>query len=95
LKENNVPHGSMKKVIELLLCLLGSNTSIEKCFPVSIISVLKRCLFHVDTVQVILSVKINTDLSYEASSEKLATNPGVLKKIHSSDKYHAIARTSS
>jgi hypothetical protein len=34
-------------------------------------------------------------MSYEAFSEKLASNPGVPKKVHSSDKYHAIARTSS
>jgi hypothetical protein len=40
-------------------------------------------------------VKTNIDLSCEPFSEKLASNPGVLKKIHSSDKYHAVARTSS
>jgi hypothetical protein len=68
---------------------------LKKCFPESIISGLKRSLFHVYIVQAILAVKTNTDLSREAFSEKLATNPGVLKKIHSSDKYHATARTSS
>jgi hypothetical protein len=85
----------MKKVIILLLYLLGSNASTEKCFPISIISGLKRSLFHVDTMQVILAVKMNTDFSCEAFREKLATNPGVLKKIHSSDKFQTIARTSS
>jgi hypothetical protein len=40
-------------------------------------------------------VKTNSDLSCEAFTEKLASNPGVLKKSNSSDKYHAITRTSS
>jgi hypothetical protein len=30
LKENIVPHGNMKKVVELVLCLPGANASIEK-----------------------------------------------------------------
>jgi hypothetical protein len=34
---------------------------------------------------------MNTDLSYEAFSGKLASNPGVPKKVHSSYKYHSIA----
>jgi hypothetical protein len=32
LKANYVPHGSMRKVVELLLCLPGSNASIERVF---------------------------------------------------------------
>jgi hypothetical protein len=48
-----------------------------------------------DKIQVILAVETDTGLSCEAFSEKLASNPGVLKKIHSSDKCHAIARPSS
>jgi hypothetical protein len=49
----------------------------------------------VNIIQAILAVRTNIDLSCEAVSEKLASNPGVLKQIHSSDKYHAIARASS
>jgi hypothetical protein len=30
LKENIVPHGNMKKVVELVLCLSGANASIER-----------------------------------------------------------------
>jgi hypothetical protein len=51
--------------------------------------------FHVDTTQANLAVKTNTDQSYEEFDETLALNPGVLKKINSSDKYHVIIRTSS
>jgi hypothetical protein len=80
LKENNVLHGNMKKVVELLLWLPGSNTSSER--------MLSRL------VQAILAVKTNIDLSCEAFSEKRASNPAVLK-IHSSDNCHAFARTSS
>jgi hypothetical protein len=50
---------------------------------------------HVDTIHAILSVDINSDLSCEAFCEKLASNPGALKRIYSSDKYHATSRTSS
>jgi hypothetical protein len=55
----------------------------------------EKSLFHVDTIQAILAGKTNNVLSCETFSEKIASNPKVLKKIHSSDKYHAIARTSS
>jgi hypothetical protein len=57
---------------------------LKKCFPESVTFGMKRSL-----------LKTNTDLSCEAFSEKLATNRGVSKKTHSSDKYHATARTSS
>jgi hypothetical protein len=45
-------------------------------------------------IQAILALKMNIDLSYEVFSEKLASNPVVLKMIHSSNKYHAVARNS-
>jgi hypothetical protein len=32
LKENNVPHGNMKKAAELVLCLSGSNAYSETIF---------------------------------------------------------------
>jgi hypothetical protein len=32
-KENNVPHGKLKKVVELVLRLPCRNASIETCFP--------------------------------------------------------------
>jgi hypothetical protein len=83
----------MKKVVELLLCLPGSNASIERVYSrISYIWSEDKSRFHVDTVQAILAVKMNTDLSCEAFSKKLASNRGVLKKTHSSDKYHGIAR---
>jgi hypothetical protein len=44
-----------------------------------------------DTIQAILVVETNIDFSREEFSKKL----GVLKKRHSSDKYHATKRTSS
>jgi hypothetical protein len=81
LKENYVPHGNMKKGV-VLLCLAGSNASIESVFSrMNYIWSERKSLFHVDTIQAILAMKTNTDLSCEAFSEKLASNPGVLKKI--------------
>jgi hypothetical protein len=32
LKENNVPQGNMKEVVELLLCFPGSNVAMERMF---------------------------------------------------------------
>jgi hypothetical protein len=49
----------------------------------------------VDKTQAILALKTSNGLSCEAFSEKLASNPGIMKKIHSSDKYLVITRTSS
>jgi hypothetical protein len=51
----------------------------------------KKSRDHVDTTQAILAAKKNTGLPCEAFSEKLASNPGVLK-ICSKHKYHAIAK---
>jgi hypothetical protein len=96
LKENNVSHSNVEKVVEFLFCLPGSNASIERVFSrMNYVWSEEKSRFHVNTIQAILAVKTNIDLSCEAFSEKLASNPGVLKKIHSSDMYHAIARTSS
>jgi hypothetical protein len=88
LKENNEQHSKMKKVAELLLCLPGSNASTERVFTcMNYIWPEEKSRFHVDTIQAIIAVKTNINLSCEAFSEKLASNPGVLKKIHSSDKF--------
>jgi hypothetical protein len=91
-----VPLGNMKKVAELLLCMSGSNASIERVFSrMNYIGSEEKSQFHVDKTQAILEVKTNIDLSCEAFGENPASNRGVLMKIHSSDKYLAIARTSS
>jgi hypothetical protein len=95
LKENKVPHGHMKKVVKLLLCLPDSNACIERVFSrINYVWSEEKSRFHVDTIQAILAVKTNTDLSREAFSEKLLSNSAVLKKIHPSDKYYVIAMTS-
>jgi hypothetical protein len=87
-----MPHGNPKKVVELLLCLLSSNASVERVlFHMNYMWFEEKFRFHVDTIQCILAVKMNTDLSYEAFSEKLASNPGVQKGAHSSGRYHTIA----
>jgi hypothetical protein len=86
LKENNVPHGNMKKVVKLLPCLPGSIESIERAFSrVNYIWSEKQSRFYVGITQTILVVKTNTDLSCKAFNDKLASYPGVLKEIHSSD----------
>jgi hypothetical protein len=72
----------MNKVVELLFCLPGSNASIDRLFShINYSRSEEQSQIHVNTIQTILSVKTNTDLSYEAFSEKIASNPGVEKKI--------------
>jgi hypothetical protein len=57
LKENNVPHGNTKKVVQLLLCLPGSNASIEGVFSrMNYVWSEEKSRFHVDTMQAILAV---------------------------------------
>ena len=41
-----------------------------------------------EALTAIVTVKTNVGLSCEAFSEALAANPGVLKKIHSSENYY-------
>jgi hypothetical protein len=66
LKENNVPYGNMKKVVELLFCMPGSNASIESVSSsTNYIWFEEKSRFHVDTIEAILAVKMNIDLSYE------------------------------
>jgi hypothetical protein len=46
-----------------------------------------------DTIQAILAVKTDTDLSCEAFTEKLATNPGVLKPVYTLNRKGLFFRT--
>jgi hypothetical protein len=58
LKGSNVLHGNMKKFVELLLSLSGSNASIEKLFShIHHIwsEVMSEC--HVETIQAIIENK--------------------------------------
>jgi hypothetical protein len=59
LKVNNVPHGNMKKAVELLLRLSGSNASIESVFPINYVWSEEKSRFQVDKIQAILVVKTN------------------------------------
>jgi hypothetical protein len=80
----------MKKVVELLLWLPGSNASIERMFSrMNYVWSEDKSRFHVDTIQAILAVKTNIYLC-EAFSQEPASNLGEQKKRHSSE-----ARTSS
>jgi hypothetical protein len=73
---------------KFVLCLPGSDASIERAFScMNYIRSEGKSRFHVDLTQAILAVKSNTDLSCEAFNKNL--------KINSSDKYHVIIRTSS
>jgi hypothetical protein len=54
LKENNMLRGNMKKFVELLLCLPGSNAAIEKVFShIHYIWSQVMSKFHVETIQAI------------------------------------------
>jgi hypothetical protein len=56
LKENNVPHGNMKKAVEYLLCLPGSNASTERVSSrMNYIWSEEKCRFNEDTTQAILA----------------------------------------
>jgi hypothetical protein len=80
--ENNVQRGTVKKVVELLLCWPGSSASIERVFAhMNYIWSEKMSQFHVYKIQAMLALKSNTDSSYETFNGKLASNPGILKKI--------------
>jgi hypothetical protein len=80
------------KVVELLLCLPSNSASVEKVLSrINYVWFEEKSGFHGNTIQFILSVKMNTGLSYETFNGKLASNPGVPKKMHSSDKYRTIA----
>jgi hypothetical protein len=96
LKQNNVPHSDIKKAVELLMCLRGSNGATERvALRMNWFRSEEKSRVHSDTTQATLAQKMDTDLSREAFSDKLASNPGVVKKVQSSDKYHVIARLSS
>jgi hypothetical protein len=65
LKENNKPHGNLKKVAELLLCLPGSNASTKGVFShMNNIWPEKKSRFHVDAIQSILAEKTNIDFMF-------------------------------
>jgi protoheme ferro-lyase len=82
-----LPHGNNKNVVALLLCLPGSNASIERVLSrINYIWSEEKSRFHVDTIQAILAVTTYVNLLCEALREKLASNPEVLKTMRSSDK---------
>lgn len=91
MKENNVPHANMKKVVSLVMCLPGSNAFVERVFScMNYIWSDEKSQLKVETMRAILAVKINMGISCEAFSEKISANPAILKQIHSSDKYTAV-----
>jgi hypothetical protein len=62
-----MPHGNMKRAAELTLCLLAAVHPLKQMLTrINYIRSEEKSRFHVDTIQAILAVKTNIDLSYEA-----------------------------
>ena len=86
--EINTPN--LRKIIAVLMCLPGSNASVERIF--SLMNALwtdEKNRFLVEAIKAIPMTKSNFNLSCDAFAKKLAKNKAipVLKKIHGSEKY--------
>jgi hypothetical protein len=65
-------------------CLAAVHPLKEWFFHMNYICSEEKSQFYVDTIRAISAVKTNAHLSCKAFGEKIVSNPGVEKKIHSS-----------
>lgn len=74
-KEKNIPHENLKKIVDFLMCLPGTNGFIERVFSlVNDFWSTEKTQMLLETVEAVISVKVNNSESCTVFSEKLALN---------------------
>lgn len=87
-RENEIPYKALKKIIEYILCLPGTNGATERIF--SIINNMwttEKSHLKLETLQAMVQVKVNYVNSCDEFAESIKSNNELLKKVHNVQKY--------
>lgn len=87
-RNNNIPFDQISSVVEYILCLPGTNTTVERIFSaVNKSWTREKSQLHVSVLKSILFVKYNIQLSCIEMFNLLKSRDDLLNKIASSEKY--------
>lgn len=86
--KQNVPYIEFSQIVEYVLCLPGTSAPVERIFSIAKkIWKLESASLHMETLKSILFVKHNIELTCTEFYEFLKTQPELLRKISSQNKY--------
>jgi hypothetical protein len=84
-----VPYLQLQRLVEISLCLSGSNASVERVFSaMNMIWTSQRSRLCLQTVKSMLTVLTNFPMTCQQFAAKFDSRQDILKKVHSSGKYN-------
>lgn len=87
-ERNDVPCGNMRALIEYCMCLPGTNAPVERVFSLmNKVWTAEKTQLQVATLKAMLMLKVNVHMTCEQYHGHISKNEGLLRKIHSSQKY--------
>lgn len=87
-RNHNVPFDEISTVVEYILCLPGTNATVERIFSTANKSwTREKSQLHISVLKSILFVKYNIELSCIEMFKLLQSRDDLLKKIASKEKY--------
>jgi hypothetical protein len=85
--EKMVPYLRLQRLVEISLCLPGSNASVERVFSaMNMIWTSQRSRLCLQTIKSMLTVLTNIPMTCQQFAAKLGSRQDILKKVHSSGK---------
>lgn len=86
--EKMMPYQEVQKLIELSLCLPGSNASVERVFSsMNMMWTSQKSNMSVGTARAMLAILTNFNMTCQEFATKLESREDLLMKIHASEKY--------
>lgn len=87
-KNNCLEHKAMAQIVEYILCLPGTNSSVERVFStINKIWVPEKTQLSLDTLKSLIVTKFNITMNCLQFHDFLKSRPDILKRILSSEKY--------
>ncbi|CAN7994735.1 unnamed protein product [Ixodes pacificus] len=82
------PCGNMKAIIEYCMCLPGTNAPVERMFSLmNKVWTAEKTQLQVAILKAMLMLKVNVQMTCEQYHGHISKNEGLLRKIHSSQKF--------
>jgi hypothetical protein len=87
--EKMVPYLQLQKLVEISLCLPGSNASVERVLSaMNLIRTSQRLRLCLQIVKSMSTVLTNVPMTCQQFAAKLGSWQDILKKVHSPEKYN-------
>ncbi|CAI5780792.1 LOC100492546 [Podarcis lilfordi] len=84
-----IPYPQLQKLVQLCLCLPGSNAAVERVFSsMDMMWTSQRSRLDIDTIKAVLAVQSNFAMDCQEFATKLESRRGLLSKVHSSEQYN-------